>query len=525
MKHLYLILGFVLFTFYFLPAQDGTLDTNYGDDGITIVPNGGTNAQILDIIKTKDGEILGAGYVTREDIEVIALVRFHNNGMIDSDFGDDGIVSLPLGTRNGRASSMVELVGGKVLVGGWARYGSKDQYVLAKFTSDGELDPSFGTDGISTGSFSTSSYAEDEMAEIQLMSDGKIVIAGKSYNGQLNDGFVAVFNPDGTLDAGFNEKGFRIITWEGTYNKIARSVILDDQDNIYVGGEVSLSFSEEDSFFLTKIKKNGEIDTDFGDGGYLYYSINPFTAALLQVMKFDKDGYIVTGGGAFDQDDLDNNFFLTRYSKEGQLDKSFGNEGVAILPRGSNESIYDMEILPSGDIIAAGSTGGYPSQFAIVRFNSNGEKDNSFGNNGWAITQVQNEFSGINCIAVDESSIIAGGFTLVDSKFSMVTAKYINKNSTGVTSSKWNDTAVSIYPNPASKDINIEISDIPSSDLSVQISDMIGQNITTVNPEVFQSKGTTTLRFDLPDYITSGSYFIHIKSDQGTLTRQIKIVK
>ena len=521
MKLTYSLTLLILLTFSTLTAQDGTLDANFGTNGLTILDNGTDNAEILSLTKSND-KLIGAGFTSDGGTEVFTVVRFNLDGSLDTSFGTSGYVKIPLGTGNGRANSIVLQADGNYVVGGWARFSNKEQYVLARILTNGMMDNSFGTNGVVTGSFSGSTYAEDEIAEVQLLSDEKIIVAGKSYNGLNDDVFVACFNTDGTLYTGFNGTGFRIIEF-GTsppYEE-ATSVAIDAQDNIIIGGRVSLDFFDEDSFFLTKLDNSGATDNSFGDNGKLYYTIAPNVIAGLNVIKIDNEGRIVTGGGAFDTDDLDNNFFLTRFSANGTLDTSFGNNGEVIIPRIDNESIYDLEILPSDDIIASGSTGGFPSGFATVRLNDNGVHDLTFGNNGWAITQPESDFNSLRSIVVDATAIYGGGVAKNSSTWKMAVAKYINAGTTSADDLLKEDLNVQVYPNPISTEFSIQFNMPAEGKINIQMTDIFGRQVAELLPLQSAQQGNHKFSFATPKALAKGTYFFVLKVNDEMVSQLV----
>jgi uncharacterized delta-60 repeat protein len=96
---------------------------------------------------------------------------------------------------------------GKIVLGGYTNQGGVGyDFMVARFNTDGSLDTSFDGDGIQAVDFG--SYA-DFAYGVALQADGKIVVAGNSYqNDTTGDDFaVARLNPDGSLDVTFGNSG------------------------------------------------------------------------------------------------------------------------------------------------------------------------------------------------------------------------------------------------------------------------------------------------------------------------------
>lgn len=526
MKSFYLIFATLFLVPFYTQAQDGTLDISFGNNGTVVETFLDETSEFYGLVKT-DEALYAAGFAKPESNEKIAVAKFDLDGDLDTSFGDNGLVVLDIGSGNGRATTLLQDADGKLVAAGWTRFGNKDQYVVARMELDGSLDASFGDAGIATGSFSGSSFAEDEIADAKFLSDGKIIVVGRSYNGLSDDGFVGCLNADGTLNTDFGDAGKYIIDFDGgPPSEDANAVVITADDRIVVGGTVSLEFNEERSMYLIKMDVNGVIDATFGNSGIVLYTINANTTAGLNALALDNEGRILTGGGAFDTDELDNNFFVTRYSADGELDNTFGDNGAVILQRSSNESIFDLHVRLNGDILAAGSTGGFGSSFAIVRLEGGeGTQDLSFGNNGWATTQVETTFSGIRSVAIEEGCIYAAGFGYDGDLYKSALAKYINEGmATNVGQVFTASADFSVFPNPIQSDFSIEFDLLENTDLRIDLMDANGRKVTELLPFQNLKQGAQRLSFTVPANLTAGNYWLSLTSKNGVLSKNIVFV-
>ena len=177
-------------------------------------------------------------------------------------------------------------------------------------------------------------------------------------------------------------------------------------------------------FGLIRFNANGQFDNSFGTGGKVFTSIGSgdsyANAASLQA-----DGKIIVAGQAY----IGNNnfdFALVRYNNDGSLDNNFGTGGKIITPIGQNDDYaLAIAIQPDGKIIVAGSSNDnkYVPAFALMRYNSNGSIDNTFGQNGKAVFRLghfidylagnyygtySNEYARSVLIQTDGKIIVAG---------------------------------------------------------------------------------------------------------------------
>jgi uncharacterized delta-60 repeat protein len=124
----------------------------------------------------------------------LALTRYHSNGTVDTTFGTDGGVVTPLvGTTNTVAFALNIQSNGEIVVAGQSGNQPPDgpsNFVLARYTANGQLDITFGSNGTVTTAFGSHTAFVSVLA---IQSDGKIVAVGNdeviSGNGSVADSF------------------------------------------------------------------------------------------------------------------------------------------------------------------------------------------------------------------------------------------------------------------------------------------------------------------------------------------------
>jgi uncharacterized delta-60 repeat protein len=195
-------------------TTDGELDTTFGgggtfgDPGIVTTDIGTSTDRAYSVVLQSDGKIVVAGYANSRigSNDDIAVARYTNAGVLDTTFGDidsgatrKGFVTTPIGTSNERAYSVVLQSDGKIVVAGYARIGLTDDIAVARYTTAGVLDTTFGTGGFVTTPIGTST---DRAYSVVLQSDGKIVVAGSARFGST-DKFAVVRYSITVSGAGF----------------------------------------------------------------------------------------------------------------------------------------------------------------------------------------------------------------------------------------------------------------------------------------------------------------------------------
>jgi uncharacterized delta-60 repeat protein len=199
---------------------DGSLDTGFDNDGM-VKTFTGMYAQAYSINMQSDGKILVAGGTNGD----FCLVRYNVDGSLDADFSGDGIVTTDAGGFE-EGYCMVLQADGKILVAGE----SNDDFALVRYHTDGSLDTDFSTDGMLVTDFGE----DDDPRCMALQTDGKILVVGSSIGDDDSDIVLARYNSDGTLDTGFGDHG-KIITDLGGYDS-ANGVVVQPDGRVIVAG-------------------------------------------------------------------------------------------------------------------------------------------------------------------------------------------------------------------------------------------------------------------------------------------------
>jgi uncharacterized delta-60 repeat protein len=127
-----------------------------------------------------DGKIVAAGVSWNGAKYDFALARYNTDGSLDTSFDSDGKLTTAFGTGHDAAHAIAIQSDGKIVAVGYSANGTDDDFALARYNTDGSLDTSFGTDGKLTTAIGA---GHDDANAIAIQSDGKIVAAGYSLNG------------------------------------------------------------------------------------------------------------------------------------------------------------------------------------------------------------------------------------------------------------------------------------------------------------------------------------------------------
>lgn len=398
---------------------DGSLDNSFGVGGkVFTTPTNGMFCTAYAVALQTDGNIVVAGYGHVDSVtsasDDFALVRYSSNGMLDTSFGTDGIVVTHIGDNKQISAYIYELaiqIDGKIVAAGRANNMNGPDFALARYNADGTLDAGFGTGG------TVITPAGEICYSIVLQSDGKIVAAGTPKFS------LARYNVDGTPDATFGGGGF-VTTQIGQLGGGANDVAVQSDGKIVTAGSTAYFF-DDSKFAVVRTNADGTPDMSFGIGGTVITTVG--VSGVAKAAMVQNDGKIVVAGLSGDGQDA--NFALVRYDAGGALDMNFGSGGKVITQVAGDENADDyaqaVALQSDGKIVVAGNTYPYPA-FALARYNSDGTLDTGFGSGGKVLTRFDRDNASAYAVTIqsDGKIILAGSTNAVYGSYDFALARY-----------------------------------------------------------------------------------------------------
>ena len=186
-------------------TANGKLSTEFGDHGIvfTSVSPNANYAYAVGLQTDNKIVVAGSANYGAQGPSAMAIVRYNNNGTIDTSFNGTGSLSIFFGSDNAQARSLVIRSSGDFLLGGikYPQLSSPPDYAAYDFgltavTANGKIDSTFGTNGVVTTDFSD---LDDQCYALALQQDGKIVAAGGSTDNTNNITYIALARYNGFL--------------------------------------------------------------------------------------------------------------------------------------------------------------------------------------------------------------------------------------------------------------------------------------------------------------------------------------
>lgn len=283
----------------------------------------------------------------------------------------------------------------------------------------GALDRSFGFDGIRTVAFDISSPVTDQAKAVVVQNDNKILVAGTVSAGGHNDIGIVRLLPDGQIDSTFGNSGRVNFDFSaGSEDEVADLAVLED-GRIIVVGTTTPSGSTDRSVFAMQLHRDGTIDTTFHVDGKTTAQFIPGRGSTATAVEIQSDGKIVIGG-TVDRTLPDLDFGAVRLTPSGDLDTMFSSDGRAVVAFDLGGDIVDvvngMTIDPNGKIILVGSASGpaVANHLAVARLNDIGSLDTTFDDDGRAdhLSLPVNPSIAHDAIVTDDAQIVVVGHEL-----------------------------------------------------------------------------------------------------------------
>lgn len=389
-----------------------------------------------------------------------SVIQVPDEAALVQSFGTGGVASATLaGQRFVTDSSMVDAQGRVLVAGGLIDTG---QAILLRFLPNGVLDTSFGNGGLIVSDLLSGNFTKP----VALTPEGKIILVGTQFVGDSGSGDtgngtavyrfgVSRYNEDGTLDTTFGEGGVvttdvgslagasasgalnvtinaptadgvatvataamkKVDTTPGMQDTMY-SVVVDGQGRIYTSGRVRIG--GDNDILVARYLPGGTLDPSFNGNGVASLDIGGEDEGGTS-LALTPDGGVVAVGDSGDVATASGNIVVAKFTGDGALDKSFARNkvggGVLLAgPKGPATTAHDVAVDDKGRIVVVGSytTGtldvDIAGPIAALRFTSKGTLDKSFGSKGETLVELpqfeQNTAKTVNLLA--DGQIVIG---------------------------------------------------------------------------------------------------------------------
>ena len=221
-------------------TANGLLDKSFGTNGLFTVDVEQGNDSPRTAIVQPDGKIIVSGHTeiaedTPNEVVSTVLFRLNSNGQLDPSFGKNGIINNDLGLRVAEAYD-VALQGSTLVIAGYGRLATATtvDMISARFLSDGTWDKSYGDAGVTTIDVASQ---DDRSRTLKVLPDQRVLIVGQGKpTATLQDAAVVLLTPDGQRDTNLNGNGVALLDFGGPTDALFGLALSPDLTNAVAVG-------------------------------------------------------------------------------------------------------------------------------------------------------------------------------------------------------------------------------------------------------------------------------------------------
>ena len=186
------------------------------------------------VIEVDNGQVIAFGNDTGQSTPRLVMIRYNDNGSVDSGFGENGVVEYSRDVIQFVGAYIKKQDDGKYVAASLSSDGTGNAFTIVRFNSDGSVDTNFGTDGVAIHKVNGGSSG---IGRFVIQSDGKYLLTGTTPYGIKNLMTLMRLNSDGSIDQEFAVNGVKLIS-AGTGDTTAKDVVIQADNKIIVGGTV-----------------------------------------------------------------------------------------------------------------------------------------------------------------------------------------------------------------------------------------------------------------------------------------------
>jgi len=316
-------------------------------------------------------------------IETLENRTFLDAGELDETFGADGIASTPVNAVNATVTDMAVMTDSRYVLTGTS---VANVLTVMRYTAGGSLDTTFGNGGRATSNIGSGA----QVFAVGIQPDNRIVVGGSVGS----NGFLLRYATNGKHDRSFGNGGLVTFTFNNNRSTVRGLSILSNGQIVVAGDAGAANLTN--SVGLARFNSNGSLDRSFGQptaGTTNGFTTTKFNFALSSTNTFGVSRLTVAPNGALliagrwtdgniAPSPGDDAVAVARFASNGVPDPRFGTGGLTLRDLGTvGESGSDVQVDSSGRPLVSPAGAGV---LGVMRFLTNGRWDPDFGTNGLA---------------------------------------------------------------------------------------------------------------------------------------------
>ena len=305
----------------------------------------------------------------------LLLVRYTKDGYLDTSFGTNGYVRYGNYDRDRGLGLAIMPDDDAIIVTGYSTFNGSRVLLAARFSADGVLEKDLFYSDLGT----------DIGFGIAITPDHKIVIIGESSSTQKQMQVLLLLRLDANLeyDPGFAQSGAYHYDGPADGNEKGFAVAVQPDGKLVAGGAIIYGGTKEDMLVI-RLNQDGTLDSSFGTNGSFVWSSPGDNPDYANNLALQTDGKIIVTGAA----STGSGFQMTtmRLLPSGLLDTGFGQHGMVSYDglTGKDAYPYGVLIQQDGKIVVAGSSANSAGNkdAVVLRYTADGQLDPFFGGAG-----------------------------------------------------------------------------------------------------------------------------------------------
>ncbi|MBA2407628.1 MAG: T9SS type A sorting domain-containing protein [Chitinophagales bacterium] len=337
---------------------NGTLDNTFAGLGYEVLENEDTEAG-QEVAILPDGKIIISGYSKTSTTSNTLCWRFLTDGSLDGSFGSTGISTLYSGSKKNYAWSVLPQADTTAIVVA-SIYAEGDDYHPGVFhvLNNGNLDQDFGENGIAMADYKLGTTTRIIGAKTP---EGNILLCGTVFDNGDNMAILSQIDLAGVIDSAFGVSGNVIVATDTAWGSFG-----DDADcNAMANGNVLCTVTPwaNQDLFLFQLLDDGSIDSSYGQDGFLIFNNHDYTWG---VSMTSDSNYVYLAKSYSDifynyhedltSDSTSAKIRIYRFNQDGVLDSSYGKMGISEPLFGNNYIglLHNITIQSDGKLLVAG---------------------------------------------------------------------------------------------------------------------------------------------------------------------------
>ena len=361
---------------------------------------------------------------------LVSTLVFSQDGELDLSFADNGIFNpTNLNFHGSLLDLSVDSTNNIFISGNVVNTDGSKSIMVIKLLPNGSIDTNFGNSGYSYIHYNPTAYVSKNI----ILENGKIILVGR-ISSNNNDFLIIGLNADGSLDSNFGDNG-RVIIDSGLGDDRAYT-IAEHNNALFIGGQMWNQESKSD-FSVVKLDLNGNLNSSFGVNGIARLNVPGEKGIIRDLIITDVGDIVACGKVRYDSAPYyaKDDFAIVKFDQNGNIVSDFGDNGLVVFLMDGNQEAFSIKNSENSYYITSSEFNDdvFSNRVIIAKIDNDGTRVPSFGDNGLLSFRADNNYgvyyAGYSSLLQNNNKLIIGGDMRGQNVYGMV-YKRINSDGT-----------------------------------------------------------------------------------------------